>query len=180
MRGRYNLWSSSFRPCVASPNVFQWTVAAINRVLVRSWQRGNIFIRSWPFAGQTSQQISFAAVGVSSYDTKIVAGPKVLMRDAGRDNYHIASLHVDVLAILSAGSQLCSTRINAQHFMRCAVIMSEGIDSIAPRIGPVILGKAFFENRRRIFRVRSKRLSIKQQGKGIIWEDTVVFEIQLV
>src|SRR5262245_28493007 len=60
---------------------------------------------------------------------------------------------MDVLAILATESQVCSPRINAQHFMRSAVIVRKGINTVSPRVGPVILGKAFLENRRRIFRV---------------------------
>src|SRR4030095_1791553 len=58
--------------------------------------------------------------------------------------------------------------------------MRQGIDSVSPRIGPVILGKTLFESRRWIFRVGSKRLPIKQQRKGTTWENTVVVEIQLL
>jgi hypothetical protein len=58
--------------------------------------------------------------------------------------------------------------------------MGKGIDTVSPRIGPVILCKTLLENRSRIFGVGRDRVSIDQQGQGTIWENTVVFETQLL
>ena len=74
-------------------------------------------ICSRSFAWQSPKQIPLASSGISSYETKIVAGTKVLMRNSGWDDYHIASLHFDVLAVLAAEAQACSARINTQYFM---------------------------------------------------------------
>ena len=102
------------------------------------------------------------------------------MCHTGRDDYHIARMHLDVLAMLAAESQSGSARINTEHFMRRAVIMGKGIDSVSPRVGPIVFGKTLFENGRRIFGIGCDCLPIKQQRKGTIWENTVVFEIQLL
>ena len=98
------------------------------------------------------------------------------MRDSGRDDYHVASLHLEVLPVLATESQSCRAGINTQHFMRCAVVMRKGIDTVSPRVGPVILGKTFFKNGRRIFGVRRDCMPIKQQGKGTVRENAVVFK----
>jgi hypothetical protein len=100
------------------------------------------------FAWQSTKQIPVASSGISSYDAKIVTGANVLVRDSSRDNYYIASLHFDVLAVLAAESKICCARINTQHFVRTAVIMRKAVDSVSPRIGPVILREKFFESRR--------------------------------
>src|SRR5207248_7522786 len=89
-------------------------------------------------------------------------------------------MHLDVLAMLAAESKSGSARINTQHFMRRAVIMRKGIDSVSPRVGPVVTGKTLFENRTRIFGVGRDRVSIDQQGQATIWENTVVVKIQLL
>mgnify|MGYP003693543239 CR=1 FL=1 len=102
------------------------------------------------------------------------------MRNSGWDDYHVAGVHLDILAVLATEAKSGSTGINAQHFMRGAVIMRKGIDSVSPRVGPVVLGETFFKNGRRIFGLRCDCLVIEQQGKGTIWENTVVFEIQLL
>src|SRR5437764_15198536 len=89
-------------------------------------------------------------------------------------------MHLDVLAMLAAESQSGSARINTQHFVRRAVIMRKGIDSVSPRVGPIVFGETLFENRSRIFGVSYDRVSIGQQGQGTIWKNTVVLEIELL
>ena len=128
-------------------------------------------------ARETPKQIPLATAGISSDHAKIVAGANVLVRDTSGDNYHVASTHVHILAVLATQSQSGSARINTQHFMRRAVIMGKGIDTVSPRVGPVILCKTLLENRSRIFGVVRDRVSIDQQGQGTIWKNTVVFEI---
>jgi hypothetical protein len=58
--------------------------------------------------------------------------------------------------------------------------MRKRIDAVSPRIGPVVLGKTLFKNGCWIFRVGGYRLPIEQQGKGTVWENTVVFEFELL
>ena len=94
--------------------------------------------------------------------------------------YHVASAHLDILAVPATESQVCSAGIDTQHFMRCAVVMRKGIDTISPQVRPIVLRETQFKNGRRIFGVGCDYLSIKQQGKGTIWENTIVFEIQLL
>ena len=95
-----------------------------------------------------------SSVGIRSYNAKIVTGVDVLMNHTRWNNYHVASVHLDIFAVLATEAKSGSTRINAQHFMRRAVIMGKGIDSVSPRVGPVVLGKTLFENGRRIFGIR--------------------------
>ena len=89
-----------------------------------------------------------ASVGIRSYNAKIVTCADVLVRNSGWDDYHVASVHLDVLAVLATEAKSGSARINAQHFMRRAVIMGKGIDSVSPRVGPVVLGETLFKNGR--------------------------------
>lgn len=97
------------------------------------------------FAREAAKQIPFASAGISSYNTKIVAGTDVLVRDSGWDDNHIASARLDILAVLATAPQVCNAGINAQHFMRRAVVMGEGIHAVSPRVSPVILGKTLFK-----------------------------------
>ena len=66
--------------------------------------------------------------------------------------------------------------INTKHFMRRAVVMRKGIDSVSPRVGPVVLGKTLFKNGRRIFGIRYNCPTIEQQGKNTVWENAVALE----
>jgi len=105
------------------PNVSQRTFRAEDWIIIRHRQRSNVTIRFRPFAWQSAKQIPFASVGISSYNPKIVAGTDVLVRDSGWDDNHIASARLDILAVLATDSQVCNAGINAQHFMRRAVVM---------------------------------------------------------
>ena len=120
-----------------------------------------------------------ASAGIRSYNAKIVTSSDVLVRNSGWNDYHVASVHLDILAVLATEAKSGTTRINAQHFMRRAVIMRKGINSVSPRVGPVVLGETFFKNGRRILGLGCDCLVIKQQGQGTIWENAVVLEIQL-
>lgn len=95
-----------------------------------------------------------ASVGIRSYNAKIVTSSDVLVRNSGWNDYHVASVYLDILAVPATEPKSGSTGINAQHFMRGAVIMGEGINSVSPRVGPVVLGKTLFENGGRVFGIR--------------------------
>src|SRR2546429_420419 len=47
------------------------------------------------------------------------------MRYTRRDDNHIASMHLDILAVLAAEAQSCNATINTKHFMRGAVITAK-------------------------------------------------------
>src|SRR4029077_17878026 len=104
--------------------------------------------------------------GGCSYNAKIVTGDNVLVRNSSRDDNHVAGAHLDVLATFAAESQSRCAGIDAKHFMRRAVVMRKEIDSVSPRVGPVVLGETFFKNGRLIFGLRCDCLVIEQQGKG--------------
>jgi hypothetical protein len=55
--------------------------------------------------------------------------------------------------------------------------MGKGIDTVSPRVDPVILCKTLFEKTSGIFGVGRDRVSIDQQGQGTIWKNAVVFQI---
>ena len=57
--------------------------------------------------------------------------------------------------------------------------MRKGIDTVSPRIGPIVLGKTLFKNRRRIFVLRYECLVVEQQRQHAIWENSVVLETEL-
>ena len=103
-----------------------------------------------------------SSTGIRSYNAKIVTGADVLVRNSGWDDYHVASVHLDILAVFATEAKSGSTRINAQHFMRRAVVMRKGINSVSPRVGPVVLGKTLFESRGRIVPAGRNRLRKKQ------------------
>src|SRR4029077_9941632 len=129
---------------------------------------------------KTPKEIPLASVGICSYNAKIVTSADVLVRNSSRDDNHIAGAQVDVPATFAAESQTRRAGIDAKHFMRRAMVMRKEIDSVSPRVGPVVLGETFFKNGRRIFGLRCDCLVIEQQGEGTIWENAVVLEIQLL
>src|SRR6266550_4274519 len=121
-----------------------------------------------------------ASTGIRSYNAKIVTGADVLMGHTRWNNYHVARVHLNILAAFAAQAQSRRAGINTKHFMRGAVIMGEGINSVSPRVGPVVLGETFFKNGRWIFGIRCNCPPIEQQGKGTIWENAVVLERELL
>ena len=169
------------RSCTGGfPNLSQWAFDSVNGIVRRHWQSRNIVICLGALARETPKQIPLATAWISSDHAKIVAGTDVLVCHTSGDDNHIASMHLDVLAVLAAESESGSARINTEHFMRRAVIMGKGINTVSPRVGPVTLGETLLENRSGIFGVGRDRVSIEQQGQGTIWEKTVVLEIQLL
>jgi len=135
-------------------------------------------IGSGSLAWLTSEQIPFASIGVSSNNGKVRAGADILVSHTGWNYDHVPGIHLDVAAVLAADSQGRSATINSQRFMRGAVIMSEGIDAVSPRVGPVVLRKALFNNGSAI-RLRCERLSIDQQRQDAVWENAVVLKTEL-
>jgi hypothetical protein len=63
----------------------------------------------WPFAWETPKQIPVAPFGIRSHNAKIVTGADVLVRDPGWDDYHVASFHFEILAVLATESQSGNT-----------------------------------------------------------------------
>src|SRR5882762_619595 len=162
------------------PDALQRTFRSINRVVIREWQSRDVVIGFRALARETAKQIPLATAGISSDHAEIVAGTDVLVCHTSGDDNHVSRIHLDVLAVLAPESQSGSARIHTQHFMRRAVIMGKGIDTVSPRVGPVVLSKTLLENRSGIFGVGPDRASIEQQGQGTIWENTIVLEIQLL
>ena len=102
------------------------------------------------------------------------------MSNPGWNHDDVAGVHLDVAALLGADSQGRSTTINAKRFMRGAVIMSKGIDTVSPRIGPIVLRKALFNNGSAIFHLRCECLPINQQRQAAVWENAVVLKTELL
>jgi len=73
---------------------------------------------------------------------------------------HIAGMHLDISAVLAAKLQSCSAIKNPKHLMRRAVIVGKGIDTVSPRICPVVLGKTLFNKRSAISRIVCECLPI--------------------
>src|SRR5206468_2610336 len=136
------------------PNLPQWTVSAVDRIVIGNWQGCDGAIGFWPFARQTSKQIPLASIRVSSHNTKIRTRADVVMRDTGRNENDVAAADLDSLTVLSAESHFCSAIIDTKHFVRRAVIMSKGIDAVSPGIAPIVLSESALENGRAILRVR--------------------------
>ena len=162
------------------PNLSQWTLGAVDRIVVWNWQSRDVVIGSGALAWETSEQIPLASTGVSANDGKVRAGADILVRYTGRNYDHVPGIHLDVAAVLAADSQGRSSTINSQRFMRGAVIMSEGIDAVSPRVGPVVLRKALFDNGSAICRVSCECLPINQQRQVAVWENVVVLKTELL
>ena len=84
------------------PNASQWAFESINRVILRYRQSRYVMICLRSFAWRSAKQVPVTSFGVRSYDTEIFAGADVLVRNSSRDNYYVASVHLDVVALLAA------------------------------------------------------------------------------
>jgi len=58
------------------------------------------------------------------------------MRDTRRNENDVAGASLYGLAVLAAESQSCGATIDTERFVRRAVIMSKGIDAVAPGVAP--------------------------------------------
>jgi hypothetical protein len=72
-----------------------------------------------------------ATVGIRSYNAKIVTSADVLVRNSGWNDYHVASVYLDILAVLATEPKSGSTGINAQH-SGDAVIMGKEPTFVSP------------------------------------------------
>jgi len=90
----------------------------------------------WPFAGQTAKQIPLASVRVSSHNAEVRTPADVVMRDTRRNENDVAGASLYGLAVLAAESQSCGATIDTARFVRRAVMMSKGIDAVAPGVAP--------------------------------------------
>src|SRR6266699_5527566 len=136
------------------PDLPQWAVSAVDRIVIGNWQSCDGAIGFWPFARQTAKQIPLASIRVSSHYTKIRTRADVVMRDTRRNENDVAGADLDRLTVLAAESHFCSTTIDTERFVRRAVIMSKGIDAVPPRVAPIVLGESALENGSAILRVR--------------------------
>src|SRR6476620_2794280 len=67
------------------PDLPQWTVDAVDRIVIGNWQSCDSVIGFWPFAGQTAKQITLASVRVSSPNAEVRTRADVVMRDTRRN-----------------------------------------------------------------------------------------------
>src|SRR4029453_17053040 len=142
------------------PDLPQWPVGAVYRIVIRNWQTCDGAIGFWPFARQTVKQIPLPSIRVSSHNVEVRARADVLVRDTRRNENDVAGADLDSLAAFSAESQICSAIIDTEHFVRRAVIMSKGIDAVSPGVPPIILSERAFENGSAILRINSDRCPI--------------------
>src|SRR6476646_3925722 len=103
------------------PDLPQWTVDAVDRIVIGNWQSCDGAIGFWPFALQTAKQIPLASVRVSSHHAKIRTRADVVMRDTRRNENDVARVDLDRLTVLSAESQSCGAIIDTERFVRRAV-----------------------------------------------------------
>ncbi len=102
------------------------------------------------------------------------------MRDTRRNENDIAGADLDGLAVLAAESQSCGANIDTERFVRCAVIMSKGIDAVPPGVAPIVLSESALENRSAILRVRRDCRSIQQHRQNAARINAVVLKVQLL
>ena len=178
MRLPYN---DSFRPSANGfPDLSKRTFNAVDRIIIRKRQSRDRAIGFGPLACPTSKQIPLTTVGIGADNSKVRAGTDVLVSYTSGNYNHIAGTHLNGFAMLAAESQSCRAMINTEHFVRCAVIMSKGIDAVSPRIAPIILRKALLNSRSAISYLRFECLPIQQYRKDAIRENAVVFEAELL
>src|SRR5438045_7829208 len=60
------------------------------------------------------------------------------------------------------------------------MIMSERINAVSPRIGPVVTSKAFFHDRSTISVFRCECLPIHEQRQQAVWKNAVVCKSELL
>jgi len=160
------------------PDLSQWSLGAVDWIVIRNWQGSDFLIGFGALVRQASKQIPLTSTGVSANDSKICAGFQFSVSHTGWNHDYVAGIHLDVAAVLAADSQGRSATINSKRFMRGAVVMRKGIDAVSPRVGPVVLRKALFNNGSAI-RLRCERLSIDQQRQDAVWENAVVLKTEL-
>src|SRR6184192_1692959 len=136
------------------PDLPQWTVGAVDRIVIGNWQSCDGAIGFWAFARQTTKQIPLASIRVSSHNAKIRTRADVVMCDTRRNENDVAGADLDGLAVLAAESQSCGANIDTERFVRRAVIMSKGIDAVSPGVAPIVLRESALENGSAILRVR--------------------------
>src|SRR5215469_12349938 len=136
------------------PDLPQRPVGAVDWVVIGNWQSCDRAIGFGPFAWLAAKQIPLASVGVGSDDSKIRARADVLMSHSGWNHDEISSAHLDIFALLAAKSQRCRAVIDAEHLVRGAVVVGKRIDTISPRIAPIVLSESALEHRSAIFGVR--------------------------
>ena len=64
--------------------------------------------------------------------------------------------------------------------MRRAVVMSERIDAVSPRVRPVVFSQSMLNNGAAIRGFRCESPPIQQQGQHTIWKGAVVFKNELI
>src|SRR4029077_2482534 len=136
------------------PDLPQWTVNAVDRIVIGNWQSCDSVIGFCPCARQTAKQIPLASVRVRSHNVKVWARADALMRDTSRNENDVARAELHGLAVLAAESQSCGAIKDTERFVRRAVIMSEGIDPVAPGVAPIVLSESALENGGAILRIR--------------------------
>src|SRR2546423_13298150 len=136
------------------PDLPQWAVSAVDRIVIGNWQSCDGAIGFWAFARQTAKQIPLASIRVSSHNAKIRTRADVVMCDTRRNENDVAGADLDGLAVLAAESQSCGAIVDTERFVRRAVIMSKGIDAVPPRVAPIVLRESALENGSAILRVR--------------------------
>src|SRR5262249_2543967 len=119
------------------PDPSQGTVSAVYRIVVWNWQSRDAVIGFWSLARLTPKKIPLASIGISSNNGVVRTGADFLVSHTGWNYDHVPGIHLDVAAALAAESQCRRTAINSKRFMRCAVVMSKGINAVSPRVGPV-------------------------------------------
>src|SRR5882757_2269640 len=136
------------------PDLPQRTVNAVDRIVIGNWQSCDSVIGFWAFARQTAKQIPLASVRVSSHNVEVRTRADVVMRDTRWNENDVAGADLYGLAVLAAESQSCGATIDTERFVRRAVIMSKGIDAVAPGVAPIVLSESALENGSAILRVR--------------------------
>ena len=162
------------------PNLAQWSVDAVDRVVIGHRESGDFVIGFGPLARHAAKQIPVAAIRVPSDNGKIRASTDLLMSDAGWNYNYVAGMQLYISAVLATELQSRVAAVDAQRFMRGAVIMGKRIDAVSPRIRPIVATQAFFHDRSTVSVFRCECLSIHEQRQHAIWKNAVVGKSELL
>ena len=164
------------------PELDEGTVTAVNWIRTRQRNSGNTFISGRPLARIAAQQVGFLADRVASNDVEVRATAQILMPDACGNNDDIARLHMSADSRRVSKTDRCLPAIDAQHLVSGAMIVSKGIDAVAPCGFPNILRIESFKMVGQLLSPRGGDYTfVDQQGKAwVVWYTACIGEEMLL
>src|ERR1700683_1155504 len=98
------------------------------------------------------------------------------MPNAGRDHNYIAGVHVKIFPLLSTKPHRHRTTVNAQYFVARAVIMMKRVDTVSPRVSPMVGREQLHDWRCRIIAADRQNSPVQKQVESIVRNYAVILE----